>query len=149
MYVFPGSEEFVRELIEKHRFKVERGRDVDGRLLEGEWHFPCKSGAIIYQYDEHTWAADLLTTRQHNRLVRKYGAAMTWYGEPAEIVPRAGPGDEHTLHFPSELVLAVAEVLEVKRRRKVSEEQRRAAAERMRAHHATRRASMGRRDRAA
>jgi len=66
-----------------------------------------RTPAIIYQYDERMWAA--------------------------EIVKRAGPGDERTLHFSSELILAVAKLLKVRQGRMVSEEQRRGAAERVRA----------------
>jgi len=141
--IFEGTEEFVRELVEKHRFKVHRVRDTDGQLIDGEWWFPCKSGAMLYQYDEHTWAADMLTTYQHNRLVKRFGPALTWFGEPAEVARGCGPGDEHVLHFPSALLLPVAKLLKVRRRRRVSDEQRRAAAERMRAYWNAKRTAVG------
>lgn len=53
-YISPGTEQLVRELIEKHRFNVEHVRGVEERFVGGEWHFPCKTGAITYQHDEHT-----------------------------------------------------------------------------------------------
>ncbi len=141
--VFEGTEEFLRELIEQHRFKVERVRDVDGELVDGDWFVPCRLACILYQYDADTWAANLLSTRWHNRLVRRFGSAVTLFGEPAELAKGCGPGDEHTLHFPSELILPVARMLKVRRRRRVSDEQRRAAAERMRAYWSAKRIAVG------
>ncbi len=143
MYIFPGSEEFVRELVEKHRFKVERVRDVEGRLLDGEWHFSCKTGAILYQYGADTWAADLLTTRQHNRLVREFGSAMTFFDEPAEIAKAYDPDDEHTLHFPSDLILPVTKLLKVKRRARRTAKQRETAARLIRAYNEARKHAAG------
>jgi len=143
LYIFPGSEELVRQLIERHRFKVERVRDVHGRLLDGEWHFACKTGAILYQYDEHTWAADLLSTRWHNRLIREFGSAMTLFGEPAEITKAYDPDDEHTLHFASELILPVAKLLKVKRSARRTRKQRETAARLIRAYNEARRRAAG------
>lgn len=141
--VFPGSEGLVRELIERHRFKVERVRDSEGRLVEGEWHFPCKTGAVIYQYDAHTWGADLLTTYWHNRLIREFGTAMTFFGEPAEIAKAYDPDDEHTLHFPSDLILHVARLLKVKRRARRTDKQRQTAARLIRAYNKPRKQAAG------
>jgi len=90
MYIFPELEELLRELVERHRFKVERLRDTDGRLLGGEWLFPCNTGAMMYQYDAHAWTVDRLSTPRHNRLIREFGSAMTFLGHPVEIIGRVG-----------------------------------------------------------
>ncbi len=141
--VFPGSEGLVRELIERHRFKVERVRDTEGRFVEGEWHFPCKTGAVIYQYDADTWAADLLTTYWHNRLIREFGSAMMFFEERAELAKAYDPDDEHTLHFPAELILSVAKLLKVKRRARRTAKQRETAARLIRAYNEARKHAAG------
>jgi hypothetical protein len=141
--IYPGSEALVRELIEKHRFKVDRVRDADGRIVDGEWRFVCRTGAIIYQYDEDTWAADLLSTRWHNRLILRFGSAMTFSGQPADLARLAGPGDEHTLHFPAELIMPVAKVLKVRRRARRTKKQRETAARLIAAYNNARKRAAG------
>ncbi|MFQ5808974.1 MAG: hypothetical protein ACE5JM_05075 [Armatimonadota bacterium] len=64
-------------------------------------------------------------------------------GEPAEAAKAYDPDDEHTLHFPSELILPVAKVLKVKRRARRTARQRETAARLIRAYNEGRKRAAG------